>query len=70
MLDAPTFSQIISRLEEVEQELDYLWDASHLPDEERFPRMNRLLREKERLVYTKMMAEGNYPLARTLRLVQ
>lgn len=70
MLGAPTFSQIVSRLEEVEQELDYLWDASHLPDEERFPRMNRLLREKERLRYAKMMAEGNYLLARHLGLVQ
>lgn len=70
MLGAPTFSQIVSRLEEVEQELDYLWDASHLPDEERFPRMNRLLREKERLRYAEMMAEGNYLLARHLGLVQ
>lgn len=70
MLGAPTFPQIISRLEEVEQELDYLWDASHLPDKERFPRMNRLLREKELLVYARMMAEGNYPLAQTLGLVQ
>ena len=70
MLGAPTFSQIVSRLEEVEQELDYLWDASHLPDDVRFPRMNRLLREKERLRYAKMMAEGNYLLARNLGLVQ
>ena len=70
MLGAPTFSQIVSRLEDVEQELDYLWDASHLPDEERFPRMNRLLREKERLRYAKTIAEANYLLARHLGLVQ
>ena len=70
MLGAPTFSQIVSRLEEVEQELDYLWDASHLPDEEHFPRMNRLLREKERLRYAKTIAEANYLLARHLGLVQ
>lgn len=70
MVNAPTLSQIRTRLEEVEKELDYLWDASHLPDDIRFPRMNRLLREKERLAYAKMMAEGNYPLAQTLGLVQ
>ena len=64
-----TLSQMRTREKEIENRLNFLWDAKEIEPSIRFGEFNSLLREKEKLTSRLMLAEVNPNMARTLGLL-
>ncbi len=64
-----TLSQMRTREKEIENRLNFLWDAKEIEPSIRFGEFNSLLREKEKLTSRLMLAETNPKMARTLGLL-
>ena len=64
-----TLSQMRTREKEIENWLNFLWDAKEIEPSIRFGEFNSLLREKEKLTSRLMLAEANPKMARTLGLL-
>ena len=64
-----TLSQMRTREKEIENRLNFLWDAKEIEPSIRFGEFNSLLREKEKLTSRLMLAEANPKMARTVGLL-